>query len=127
MGPVTWVVIGILVAAGTGFGAGWGLKPKDDTAAQIMAHTEAIAAQNAILVQMAETASRPVVLDAEIRDKLANTPPACLSEHGEPDSLACMVQMCWQYGQSAAQRPSCQAFETEMIRQKAKACPETQP
>ena len=62
---------------------------------------------------LAATLSRPVTLDAELRAELAQTPPACvLVLGGDPLSAQCLLQACWQYGQSAAQRPDCDAVET---------------
>jgi len=34
---------------------------------------------------------------------------------GDPLSPQCMLQACWQYGQSAAQRPDCDAVEALVV------------
>ena len=55
-----------------------------------------------------EAAGRPVVIDAEVRASLASVPPACVKAlGGDPMTAACSMQLCWSYGQSSAQRPSC--------------------
>ena len=59
-----------------------------------------------------EAAQRPVVLDAELKAGLAQVPPACISGlGGDPLSAQCLLQTCWQYGQSSAQRPDCDVAE----------------
>jgi len=123
---VAIVSVAAVLLAGAGFGAGWGLKPNGiEQATELL---EAQGTQIDILgdqmVEVSAVASRPVVIDAEIRDKLSDTPPACIED---PLSLGCHVQACWQYGQSAAQRPQCQPFEAELVRQKAQGCPEPTP
>jgi hypothetical protein len=61
-------------------------------------------------------ASRPMVIDAELRDKLAETPPACIAD---PLGLACSLQACWQYGQSSANRPECGLIRDAYIARQA--------
>ena len=124
MEPVTLVVIAVLASLGVGFGAGWGLKP--DTSA------EALAAQSESLVRLQEGqgeilehATRPVVIDAELRASLAETPVACIEDMGgDPDSAACLLMSCWQYGQSSAQRPECEDIKDLLVEQiqKQDAC-----
>jgi len=117
------VSLSALGVGGIGFFAGWSAKP--DSVEQVTGLVEAQSTQIDILgdqmADVAAAAGRPVVIDAEIRDKLSDTPPACIED---PLSLGCHVQACWQYGQSAAQRPQCQPFEAELVRQKAKGCAE---
>lgn len=125
--PITWgILIAVVVSAGAGFGAGRWTAP--DSVEQVAGLVEAQSTQIDILgdqmADVAAVAGRPVVIDAEIRDKLSDTPPACIKD---PLSLGCHVQACWQYGQSAAQRPQCQPFEAELVRQKAQGCPEPAP
>ena len=124
MDPITGIIVGLAVLAslGAGFGVGRATAPGD--AEELAEVRGLVEAQGASLERVAETAGRPVVIDAEIRDKLAETPPACIAE---PLGLACQVQACWQYGQSAAQRPHCQPFEAELVRQAAQGCPEPTP
>ena len=115
-------VVGLAFTAG-GFFAGRATAP--DSVEQVTGLVEAQSTQIDILgdqmADVAAAAGRPVVIDAEIRDKLSDTPPACIKD---PLSLGCHVQACWQYGQSAAQRPQCQPFEAELVRQKAQGCVE---
>jgi len=122
MDPVSGIIVGLAVLAslGAGFGVGRATAPGD---AEEMAEVRGLVeAQGQTLERVAEAAGRPVVIDAEIRDKLAETPPACIAE---PLGLACQVQACWQYGQSAAQRPECRAIEAAYLA--SKACPEPAP
>lgn len=123
---VAIVSVAAVLLAGGGFLAGRGTAPDD--VEQVTGLVEAQSTQIDILgdqmAEVAATAGRPVVIDAEIRDKLSDTPPACIED---PLSLGCHVQACWQYGQSAAQRPQCQPFEAELVRQKAQDCPEPVP
>lgn len=123
---VAIVSVAAVLLAGGGFLAGRGTAPDD--VEQVAGLVEAQSTQIDILgdqmAEVAATAGRPVVIDAEIRDKLSDTPPACIED---PLSLGCHVQACWQYGQSAAQRPACLPFETELVRQKAQGCPEPVP
>ena len=123
IGTAGAIAIGLAVAAG--FGAGWGLRPVPDTADVMAEQTAAIEALTAGSADLVEAASRPVVIDAEIRDALASTPPAC-GAAGDALSLECLVSQCWQYGQSSAQRPACLPFEVELVRQKAASCPSSQ-
>jgi len=123
---VAIVSVAAVLLAGGGFLAGRGTAPDD--VEQVAGLVEAQSTQIDILgdqmAEVAATAGRPVVIDAEIRDKLSDTPPACIED---PLSLGCHVQACWQYGQSAAQRPQCQPFEAELVRQKAQGCAEPVP
>lgn len=122
MDPITGIVVGLAVLAslGAGFGVGRATAPGD---AEELAEVKGLVeAQGATLSEVAEAAGRPVVIDAEIRDKLAETPPACIAE---PLGLACQVQACWQYGQSAAQRPECGDIQDAYLA--SKACPEPAP
>jgi hypothetical protein len=122
----TLVLVTILAALGVGFGAGWGLKP--DKAAKVL-QEQAVAiekintSQAALLEAMSEgqakileQASRPVVIDAELRATLAEVPIQCLREAGgDPQSVACQWATCLQFGQSSAQRPECRKIEDLMV------------
>jgi hypothetical protein len=125
MTPTLLAIAGIVIA-GAGFGAGWGLRPVPDPSAALAEQTAAIEAQGEAIESVAAVVSRPVVIDAQIREALASIPPAC-GAAGDPSSLACMVGQCWQYGQSAAQRPECRAIVDEYLRQKAAGCVEPRP
>ena len=65
---------------------------------------------------IAAEVSKPVVLDAELRSELGKTPPACVTAlGGDPLSPQCLLQTCWQYGQSSAQRPDCDGAEALVV------------
>lgn len=128
MDPLTVVVVVVALAAG--FGAGWGLKPERDTGAQttaaLAAQAEAIAAVQAGQAKIAEAATRPIVLDAELRSELAQVPVQCRRDAGgDPTTPACAWATCLQYGQSGAQRPECRAVEAVMIDALKGACGST--
>lgn len=120
------VSVSAVLLAGGGFLAGRATAPDDveQVAGLVEAQSTQIDVLGDQMEAVASAAGRPVVIDAEIRDKLSETPPACIKD---AKSLECMVQSCWQYGQSAAQRPQCQPFEVELVRQKAQGCPEPTP
>ena len=117
MDPVTLTVIAVVVSVGAGFGAGWGLKP-DDTAKALEAQAQSIDAILDGQTEILTEASKPIVIDAEIRDKLADTPPACIKD---PLGLACSLQACWQFGQSSANRPECSKILEAYVEKQA--CP----
>ena len=107
MDPVTLTVIAVVVSVGAGFGAGWGLKP-DDTHKALEAQAQSIDAildgQTEILIE----ASKPVVIDAELRSELAEVPVQCRTKAGgDPASVQCQWATCLQFGQSSANRPEC--------------------
>ena len=57
-------------------------------------------------------AQQPVVLDAQLKATLAETPPTCIREMGgDPMSPQCLLTLCWAHGTSSAQRPDCDAAE----------------
>lgn len=86
------------------------------TADALAEQTAAIEAQGDALAAVAESAGRPVVIDAELRAELARVPVQCLRDMGgDPMSPACAWSTCLQYGQSAAQRPECRAVEAAMV------------
>lgn len=126
---MTWVAIAVLAALGVGFGAGWGLKP-DTTVKVLEAQNEAIQSIQEGQVKLVEQTAKPLIIDADIRDALAKTPPPCREPGGNPLSLACMASQCWQYGQSSAQRPEkCGDLIEEFLRQQRSGCmsPPVQP
>ena len=115
MEPVTLIVVAVLVSIGAGFGAGWGLKP-DASVKALQAQTAAIEAlqegQTAILAE----ASKPIVLDAELKATLAEVPVQCRVDlKGDPNSVQCQWATCLQFGQSSAQRPECRQIEQLMV------------
>lgn len=123
IGTTAVIIIASLSALGVGglgFLAGRATAPGD--AEELAEVRGLVEAQGETLSEVAEVAGRPVVIDAEIRDKLAETPPACIAD---PLGLACQVQACWQYGQSAAQRPECGDIQDAYLARQA--CPEPEP
>ena len=113
--PLTIGAIVVIASLGAGFGAGWGLKP-DASVKALEAQTEAIEALQAGQSQMLEQASKPIVIDAELKATLAEVPVQCRRDMGgDPMSVACQWATCLQFGQSSAQRPECRAVEQLMI------------
>lgn len=113
--PVTAIVIVVVASLAAGFGAGWGLKP-DASVKALEAQTEAIEALQAGQSAILEQASKPVVLDAELKASLAEIPAQCRKDlGGDPMSVACQWATCLQFGQSSANRPECRAVEALMI------------
>lgn len=115
MEPVTLIVIVVLASLGAGFGAGWGLKP-DASVKALEAQTEAIQSLQEGQTKIIEQASRPVVIDAELRSTLANVPVQCRTDAGgDPNSVQCLWATCLQFGQSSANRPECRQVEQLMV------------
>jgi len=111
---ITLVALSALGVGGLGFVAGRATAPDsvEQVEGLVLAQAAQLEAQGRTLAELAEAAGRPVVIDAEIREALAATPPAC---RAEPLGLACQVQACWQYGQSSANRPECRAIEAAYL------------
>ena len=124
MDPVTWIAIAVAIAAGAGFGAGWGLRPVPDSSDLLEAQAATLDALTDGQTELAEVMTRPVVIDAEIRDQLAQVPPQCRTGQ-DPSGLACAWATCLQYGQSSAQRPECRAIEAAYLA--SVACSEPTP
>jgi hypothetical protein len=115
MEPVTAIVIVVVASLAAGFGAGWGMKP-DASVKALEAQTEAIEALQAGQTQILAEASKPIVLDAELKATLAEVPVQCRKDlGGDPMAVACQWATCLQFGQSSAQRPECRAVEQLMI------------
>ncbi len=129
MEPAT-ILLAVLVLAslGTGFGAGWGLKP-DGSAKAIEAQTESIKAVQEGQTKITEMVSRPVVIDAELRAELSKIPVQCLKEMGgDPTSVQCQWATCLQFGQSPANRPECDDIKDLMVSEmKGDQCKEKKP
>lgn len=109
---ITLVALSALGVGGLGFVAGRATAPGD--AEELAEVRGLVEAQGATLAELAEAASRPVVIDAEIREALAETPPQCRSGQ-DPTGLACAWATCLQYGQSSANRPECRAIEAAYL------------
>ena len=115
MDPVTLTVIGICAGIAAGFGAGWGLKPNDAEKA-LQAQAQSIDAILDGQTEILTAATKPVVIDAEIKATLAEIPVQCRKDMGgDPMSVQCQWASCLQYGQSAAQRPECSAVRDLLV------------
>ncbi len=61
-------------------------------------------------------ATKPIVIDAEIKATLAEIPVQCRKQMGgDPMSVQCQWASCLQYGQSTAQRPECSAVRDLLV------------
>ena len=105
------LIVGGVLVFGGGLATGVALNRKS---------TEKVIAEQTLLIgaiqegqrELIAAAGKPVVIDAEVRASLASVPPACISElGGDPRSAECLLVQCWSYGQSSAQRPSCEAVQ----------------
>lgn len=115
MEPITAIVVVVVASLGVGFGAGWGLKP-DASVKALEAQTEAIKELQQGQTAMLEQASKPVVIDAELKATLAEVPVQCRKDMGgDPNTAMCMWATCLQFGQSSAQRPECRQVEELMV------------
>ena len=116
MDPITWTAIAVVIGVGAGFGAGWGLKP-DASVKVLEAQTESIEALTAGQNELLENATKPIVIDAELKATLAEIPVQCLKEYGgDPTTVQCQWATCLQFGQSSAQRPECGDVKDLMIK-----------
>lgn len=121
---VAIVSVSAVLLAGGGFLAGRATAPDggaEALAAQAQTLDTILDGQTEILT----AAARPVVIDAEIRDKLAEVPPQCRGEQ-DAGGLACAWATCLQYGQSSAQRPECRAIEAAYLKS-VESCAEPAP
>ena len=78
-------------------------------------------------VDLAASLSAPAQVEAEVVQELARKTPACARA---ADGVACMVQLCWAFGQSKANRPECsdyQTLHTDGLRAGLTSCPEPEP
>jgi len=109
------LIVGLLAALGAGFGTGWALRG-ERTSKVVEAQTELIAQVQENQAVLLESAQKPVVLDAELKLQLANTPVQCLApEGGDPKSVVCQWATCVQHGTSSAQRPECSDITDLMV------------
>lgn len=128
MGPGTWVTIAVVVAAGAGFGAGWGLKP-DASVKAIEAQTESIREMNkgnqALVAEVQAVAQTEAEKEAAIADKLTNVPPPCIKEiGGDPMSLNCAWALCIRTGETDKQRCEPSKLTDALLDQYQPSCPE---
>ena len=128
MDPITWTVIGFIVAVGAGFGAGWGLKP-DTSVEALKAQTEAIEALNAGNTALVEQVTATALIEEEkealIADKLTDVPPQCLKElGGDPMSANCAWAWCVRTGETDKQRCEPSKLTDLIIEQYNSGCKE---
>jgi hypothetical protein len=131
MDPVTAVIIALVIGIGAGAGAGAGISGAAHSKAaarSIEAQADNIKALQEGQAVILENATKPIVLDAELKSQLAEVPVQCRTEAGgDPKSVECQWATCLQYGQSSAQRPECREVEKLMIGILTKtACPEVE-
>lgn len=114
-----------LFLAGLGFMAGRLSAPNEveQMSELIETQTSQLDAIAAAQLQTLEAANRPVVIDAEIRDKLADVPPQCRTGQN-PASLSCAWASCLRYSTTDGQRPECRAVEAAYLA--SMACPATE-
>lgn len=132
MDPVSAIIIALVVGLGAGIGTGVGISGAAHSKAAaraIEAQADNITALQEGQSEILENATKPIVIDAEIRNSLAEVPVQCRTEAGgDPTSVECQWATCLQYGQGSAQRPECREVEKMMIqRLSASGCPEDLP
>ena len=67
--------------------------------------------------ELLEAASKPVVLDAELRSSLAQVPVQCIeAAGGDALSVHCAWATCAAFGQSSANRPECSKLTELLVR-----------
>lgn len=132
IGPIILLIVGLAggAAAGAGVATGIsGVQHAKQTTAALEAQTESLEVLAKGQVDLVNQATKPIVIDAEIRDQLSGIPVQCLtSMGGDPQSALCLLATCWQYGQSSANRPECEDVKDAAVEfLKAPACPEALP
>lgn len=129
MGPVSWVAVAVVVSAGAGFGAGWGLKPSAAREA-LEANRETVAeltrGNQALLKEVQRVALEEAERETKLADKLTDMPPQCVEElGGDPMSPQCAWAWCVRDGESNAQR--CQEAGLQAVLVKRwEGCPDAQ-
>jgi len=112
---VTWLIIGGVLLFGGGIATGIGLK-SDQTAKVVEQQTELIGELQDGQRRLVEAASKPIVLDAELRASLASTPVQCVTElGGDPMSIQCAWATCGAFGQSDAGRLECSQLTRKLV------------
>lgn len=113
MEPISWILLAVGLAVGAAAGGG-GVAAvhavKDNkTALALAASQEAFAKEQS---EQLRAALAPLQVEAEsdanVYDKLTNTPVSCVAElGGDPLSLQCRLDLCWTGGLQDKQRPEC--------------------
>jgi hypothetical protein len=117
------VAVSAVVLTAGGFIAGRATAPDDveHVAGLVAAQSTQIDILGDRMVEIQGAALRPVVIDAEIRDTLAQVPPQCRGD-AQVDGLACAWATCVQHGASSANRPECGPIRDAYLA--SMACPE---
>lgn len=112
---MTWLIIGGVLLFGGGIATGIGLK-SDQTAKVVEQQTELIGELQDGQRRLVEAASKPIVLDAELRASLASTPVQCVTElGGDPMSIQCAWASCGAFSQSDAGRLECSQLTRRLV------------
>ena len=112
---MTWLIIGGVLLFGGGIATGIGLK-SDQTAKVVEQQTELIGELQDGQRRLVEAASKPIVLDAELRASLASTPVQCVTElGGDPMSIQCAWATRGAFGQSDAGRLECSQLTRKLV------------
>jgi len=108
---MTTITVAVLISFVVGVGAGFAWRP-DKSHKMLEAQAQSLDAVLDGQTEILTAAQQPVVLDAELKATLAETPPTCIREMGgDPLSAMCLLTLCWAHGTSSAQRPSCSVVE----------------
>ena len=129
MDPITWIALAIGIAVGAGtvtavdsaMDKGRDRREAEARAKEAEEHTAQLKA--ALAPQSVEAES-----EANVLDKLTETPVSCVEEMGgNPLSLQCRVDTCWSLGLQDKQRPECgKLLDLYVDRlERADACPES--
>lgn len=112
---MTWLIIGGVLLFGGGIATGIGLK-SDQTAKVVEQQTALIGELQDGQRRLVEAASKPIVLDAELRASLASTPVQCVAElGGDPMSIQCAWATCGAFSQSDAGRLECSQLTRKLV------------
>ena len=110
------LVVGGVLLFGGGIATGVSLN-KQKTHKIIEEQTQMIGAIQDGQRDLLEAASKPVVLDAELRSSLAQVPVQCIeAAGGDALSVHCAWATCAAFGQSSANRPECSKLTELLVR-----------
>ena len=112
---ITAIIIGGVLLFGGGVGVGIAVN-RDKTAKIIEHQTAMIAGIQDGQRELVEAASKPIILDAELRASLAATPVQCVeSLGGSALSLQCSWATCGAFNQSDAGRVECSGLTRKLV------------
>ena len=113
---VAVLIVGGVLLFGGGIATGVSLN-KQKTHKIIEEQTQMIGAIQDGQRDLLEAASKPVVLDAELRSSLAQVPLQCIeAAGGDALSVHCAWATCAAFGQSSANRPECSKLTELLVR-----------